>query len=637
MVSAPSGWNLTLDANTGLLYGKLYNPSNTITYNFTVAANSINGTTNRAFSIIVIPDPGMVTIKWTTSSNLGTYDEGQYIELPLFATATDGSLVFYAVSGGMLPPHLLVDNVGGTLKGYIEYGVLTKTYYFEITAYNTTYSSTQQFSITINKKYHDQFLTVSIPVTGLLKNSITNDVANLQIRSPSTPNILSMTSIYVAPELEIIKGIVVNYDNPDDIVNQPINWLHQLDLNIGSAANTTVTSGNVAILYRNVVDHQANSSTTTHSSAVFNTNVQTGGTVYPQSIYNIRKTLLNGRTYVTSGGGSGGYLTPNLNWNDGSITNITVSNTGNGYTSIPNVIVIGNGNGASITTTLGVVGYTITNKGNGWISGDTVNLYGMVAQNSANIIVGNVTVNGGINDIKIIYPGNYTQVSDDYDVQIVNASTGASARIKPSWGISSANVINGGSNYNSNTFVNITGSEILPWWKKTYFPTIDVGTIPIYIADLAANQLNIEKNQWYGTTLHNQFAGNSFYGVNWNPNYIVLTWEGIRWLGQTTFDIECTTFDGNSLRFEESADAYNTLFDKGSLTFDDHTWFDWKDPLQYNFFDAWGGTVFDSGSTPYDFYKTVFDELIARKNSTTKVGKWISMPQKIYSGNNAVL
>jgi len=82
----------------------------------------------------------------------------------------------------------------------------------------------------------------------------------------------------------------------------------------------------------------------------------------------------------------------------GSITNITVDNGGDGYTSVPNVVITGDGTLASATATLSSTGIIdsiiVTDGGTGYTLGDLIVIIG--DGNGASAAVGSVT--GGVID-----------------------------------------------------------------------------------------------------------------------------------------------------------------------------------------------------------------------------------------------
>ena len=167
------------------------------------------------------------------------------------------------------------------------------------------------------------------------------------------------------------------------------------------------------------------------------------------------------------------------------------------------------------------------------------------------------------------------------------------------------------------------GGEILPAWQTTYFTAIEVGEIPIFTANVAVNVLNYET-----TTL---------WGTPWQPTIMVMQWQGLRWLGSTTFDNNNTTWDGNNTRFQDTAGPLETVFDDNTEIFDNGTTiFDYQDPIAYDLYQVWGSTLVDAGTTVFDLYSTIFDSLGPRTYSNTRLQKWITTQNRIYSGNNAV-
>lgn len=148
--------------------------------------------------------------------------------------------------------------------------------------------------------------------------------------------------------------------------------------------------------------------------------------------------------------------------------------------------------------------------------------------------------------------------------------------------------------------------------------------MPINTANLAADQFNNE----IGT----------MWGDIWTPGFLTLQWQGIRWLGQTTFEDHDTTFDGQFTTFQEIETAKETLFDQNTTYFDNGLeTFDVFDPYMFNLLYIWGSTRFENFMTIFDFYSTIFDGLSPSTHSETMVRKIITLNNEIYSSNNFVI
>ena len=158
-------------------------------------------------------------------------------------------------------------------------------------------------------------------------------------------------------------------------------------------------------------------------------------------------------------------------------------------------------------------------------------------------------------------------------------------------------------------------------WQYAYQPVIEIGHIRDKTAGDAVTILNSEPG--------------SLWGTPWSPKFMTFEWQGLKWLGQTSFDDFSTGFDGGATLFQETESIMETVFDKNNLNFDRLTTvFDWQDPIAYDLFEVWGGTLIDSGTTIFDLYQTIFDSLKPRTYSNTLYRKNISLPVKQYGKYN---
>jgi hypothetical protein len=622
VLSSTPGFPLNLSP-LGNIYGRLPNVLSQQVYEITVRASSINGFSDESFSIIAVPSDVFSLLTWETSDDLGSINEGSYASIPIIASTQRKTVIVYNVTGGILPPHLMLEKTNGSLVGFCEYHATSKTYYFDVTADDGYQQITKQFKVTVNKIYGDQFFGASIPVFGDLRDRFAKEASNVKVRGAGTSIFYGITYPEDPPTMNIINGITTGYKNPDDMVSRSNQWLKTLDLRIGaaSAANTSIDS--TSVIYQNIVDEQSGSNLTVYSSAVYNTNVSTNGIVYPISIENIRKSLVGNDGFIKGGSGSGCSLIPIIDWSTGAISGVTVINPGRGYLTPPDIQVSGSGRNAAVSATLGLVSIDIVDTGKGWIVGDTITIPGKVSKGYAIIEVTGIGTNGSLASFKILDKGSYLQVSSSDSILIIQKDGDATSRISPVWGVVGVNVVNPGDGYQCGVEFDIDGTEILPAWQQSYSPIISIGEIPIIVANDAASALNLSQS----TT----------FGLKWQPNYIVFSWQGIRWTGTTSFDGERTTFDGGSTNFEESEGPYVTVFDEDRTIFNDRSvTFDQTDPLFYDMSMTWGSTIIDSGSTVFDLYSTIFDSMRPRRSSNTLIRKLIMLQQRVYSGNNAV-
>ena len=616
LVSNPQNAPLEV-ASDGLLYGRLPNIVEDITYSLEVSATNLNGTSLRTFTILARPSETTSLLVWVTDEDLGHILEGRFIKIPLLATTERHATIEYYVSGGVPPPHFMLGTTDGILLGFCEYHAVQKTYDFDVTATDGNQSVIRQFTITVDQAFGDQFFSAMIPLTGPLKEEWMADTSNLLVREPGTITFDKVTDVVYPPTMNIINGLVTGYDTASQLVNETSNWLHELQLQIGPASNSSVSS-NTTVLYRNIVDSQAGANVSVYSGGVYNTNVQTSGLVYPISIENIRRKLSSDREFISGGSGSGCILSPVLNWSTGSLSSIQVITPGSGYVAPPSISITGSGTGASARAVLGLVGANIVDTGQGWTVGDQINIdVGVIETTVCNVTVTATGTNGSLVSFTIDQPGDYLQVPNLTSFRITKDA--AYAAIAPSWGIVSAVVITGGQNYQDGIRFSTIGTELLPSWQSSYSPVIEIGNITSVTGTLAVDILNNDDD--------------GLYGRAWTPNAVVFQWQGLKWLGESSFDEEITSFDGGTTRFQETESPLQTIFNMNLTTFDlGVTLFDYFDPLEYDLFQLWGANF----ETPLDMYATMFDALPPRLHSNTLLSRWITTNNKTYSGNNAV-
>lgn len=609
--------NLPIDiASSGLLYGRMPIINEETTYSIIASATNGSLTSFRTFTITVLPSTDTSLLIWETDSNLGPINEGEIVQVQIRAISRRGNLVKYNISGGVVPPHLQIGTTTGLLVGFCEYTAVPKTYNFDVMATDGSQTIFKQFSLSVRKIYGDQYFSTYIPVTGGLKDLCVTDIGNIQVRVPQTNTFNKLTNQGLQPAMVVINGVITGYDTAAQIIQQSQNWLNQLDLQFGNVSNTSISSGS-SVIYRNMFDYQSGSNAVVYSQAVYNTNVQTGGLVYPISLNNIRNSLIAGRSYVNSGSGSGASLSPILNWSTGSLTGVQIINTGTGYTSPPTVIITGSGTGAQVRAVLGVVSLSITDSGQGWALDDEILIDTGIYLIPARLTVTEIGTNGSLVNFRIEEPGDYTQIP--YTTNTFIGSGNKQAKISPIWGISSVTVINGGSNYQNGISFSTEGTELLPWWQKTYSPVIYMGNVAGISGSAMANALNVEQ------------TNTRMWGTRWQPNYMVFQWQGLKWNGTTTFDDELTTFDGGSTNFEETNSPTDTIFDQNLTTFDNgNTVFDTPQLTDQYLYYTYGSVE------PMDMYSTLIDIPATQLFSNTMVRRWIRRNNKVYSGNNFV-
>jgi hypothetical protein len=616
LVSQTTGLGLVL-SNDGVLHGTLpYVTHNTI-YSLTARCTGHGGSSDCTFLLEVLPSIIDTPISWVSEADLGSIIEGDYVSLDILAMTDVSHLIIYNVTGGMLPPHLMLGTTDGRIQGCCEYHAISKTYFFDITAtiYGLDISITKTFKVTVEKRYADQFLKLYIPLENGIKDTLITDSGNVRVREPGTIIYDTISNISGTPELSLINGVITDYDGPDQVVQAISPWMNELSLAIGPAGNTYQTGSQISSLFRMVVDYQrgANLTALSHSVMV--------DLVYPISIENIRQSLEDKYNFVSSGNGTELNLIPIIDYNDGSIKDLIIAEPGSEFLMPPEIQIYGSGTGAEAKLVLGLTDAVIIDGGSRWNVGDLVYLRSQTASIPAVLEVTAIGNFGEITAFTIINNGDYSQVP--FNTPIYSSNLYSYVILSCTWGVVAAKIISSGTGYECNVSVQYSSGEILPYWQDVYFPAIYIGNIPQSTAGLASELLNAEPSTLFGTPLP--------------AKNLVLQWQGLRWLGETTFEDDLTTFDGMATRFQETETPYETVFDKNKMSFDTGmTLFDWQDGMYYDLFQVWGSTLIDSGTTIFDLYSTIFDTLRPKPYSNTRLQKLIPLLTKTYTSSNAI-
>jgi hypothetical protein len=205
---------LSLDANTGWLYGKIDTQAEAISYTtFGVVVSKVIDTVTYAsfpkfFTLPVLGDVNNV-VEWITPSNLGSIDNGTVSELSVVAKSVIGKSLVYSIvdqpnlSAGL--PQGLTVLASGDISGRVSFEVFSvdigdvtfdratttidRTFIFTVkaTTSDSTASATQQFSLRLNiintEPYENLYLR-AMPANDQrqIYNSI---VANTEIFDPA--------------------------------------------------------------------------------------------------------------------------------------------------------------------------------------------------------------------------------------------------------------------------------------------------------------------------------------------------------------------------------------------------------------------------------------------------------------------
>jgi hypothetical protein len=197
---------LTGDSITGWITGVPQLADNTVSqyqFSVTVSKNTqyLITSTVAVYTLIVNNNVNINDIVWQTSGNLGTVNNGSISELYVSATSTNQ--LVYRLSGGSLPPNIILNTQTGELIGRIPFEPnntltpegSTTTFSFNITAYNPTFTlinSTQQFTLDVYQKY-------SVPLDTVYIKAFPNIQGKQIIESLLTTNVFFPTQYLYRP------------------------------------------------------------------------------------------------------------------------------------------------------------------------------------------------------------------------------------------------------------------------------------------------------------------------------------------------------------------------------------------------------------------------------------------------------
>ena len=137
-----------------------------------------------------------------------------------------------------------------------------------------------------------------------------------------------------------------------------------------------------------------------------------------------------------------------------NVGGVSITNDGEGYTSVPTVTISGGGgSGATATASLGVTQFAVTNGGTGYKNGDVVTVVGPNGRGFTGTAI--VDGNGAITGVKITsggsgFTGAITSVT-------VTSATGTGATLTAALGVVSVSVTNAGSGYTGIPTLTFTG------------------------------------------------------------------------------------------------------------------------------------------------------------------------------------
>lgn len=578
---APGGYALS---TTGLLQGTA--PLSNQVQSFAVNATNSWGSATRSFDIVVNTLVNN-TITWDNDLNdLGNVNDGAFYTWNIQATSTANVILTYEVCGGWLPRSLTITPETGVLQGFIDYHVKNHVYTWQVTASDGFNTLTRNMTMQVISSYRDQFATMTLPVTGYLKQAV------IEQNFTSYPQ-LGETSL---PSLVVIDGLKYA-NNITPILQSASNWLHVLDIQMGNLQ----VDGNT--LYRNVFDSEQGAATI---------GIAPGGSMPPQTLVNMRRAWEATPGFITAGSGTNAEFGALVDLEQGTIYAVNIINSGENYYYSPSIKFQGKGSGAQAQSYIGVFSANITGSSNNWSVGDTFEL---AVGEYISPAVGNVTtvINGTISTVSWTSAGLYT-IAPRLNPEI--SYLGQTVSVDPTWAVSLVNVTNQGQGYDYETQVSIDNKEVLPPGTNTWQARMPMSAAPVQPLTRASDRVQ---------------------GRIWQTMTLVMQTQGQKWLGSTSYDEDTCSWDSGGTTFQDWQqptytfwDGDNTIFDQG-LTVWDHeqqaTGTAW----------SWNHLEINTATTWSQVYQQLFTRENPWQRSDTRTDWLINLTSLQLSGNNLVV
>lgn len=612
----------------GLMYGEAPAVTSDKFWTVYITATSSTGSSVRDFSFEVtkVNEAGVLSWRNNTVDIIGLPD-GTLTVIDVGASSTRTPTVLHGITGGQVPPGLVLDKAQGKLVGFLDYHAVDKDYWFDIFATDGIDNLVRTIHLQVTSQYGYQFASLSIPVSGDIKQLWISTVQYIVTNPNSIPNVQVVGNTLWYPSLSLVRGLNSTITDPNEILKQIVNYnlfetglnyddpLLRLKLSIGEGNTAIVDSYSNVLLYREIIDPQDDTSYTAG-----HTGLPTA--IKPPSINGIRNAFINACGFANSGSGSGASLLASINPEDGSFTSVNIISSGSGYTTHPNIIVRGTGKGAKLQAIMKLVGVFIRDPGQKWEIGEYITLNIGNYTTPAELVVTTVGPLGELINVYVLNSGSYLEMP--IGKLWIRNSAGIICGIDPDLGLGKVQVISSGSGYKQeSTTVSLEGSEILEPWQTNYKPYLPVALITPTYSNTIVNNSQLEITQLLD-------------GAIWQVGDFIWSVEGLFWQGTTSFDSDYTTWDGNTTCFEETLEPTETIFDENHNTYELYmTQFDVGPGVGRDARLNWGQTGFDEWTTAFEFYATIFDAIEPPRESRTTVKRLVSLNMPQWSGNNA--
>lgn len=610
---ADADFPFTLDPQ-GLLYGTAPKVLGNRIWEIFVVATAGSDSNSLELLIEVTRENTLGVLKWRNSTveYTGILD-GTTAAYNVGANSTRTGTVKHGITGGQVPPGLVLDKIQGYLVGYVDYHTQPKDYWFDITATDNVDTLVRTIHMQVLPRYGYQFMDLSLPFHGdararwIETNNYMFDDTRMLV------NVSIENNQYDFPSLSIIRGLGCATQDPKIILENTMNSIQRMDLSIGPIYYTQSDSQGNQLFYRSIIDPQQGADLTAqHQGAP--------DSISPNSLENIRRAFLDNCGYANTQNGSGADAFVTIEPERGSITNIFVTAEGSGYIGTPDLVIVGSGTGAKAHATCKINSVNIVDRATDWVLGEQFYIEYGVYSRPARLVVTDIGALGELTQIQILDGGVYEKVP--FGKVIIQNTAGKIATMSFTMGLDQVQIDNAGQGYYGTTTVKFSGSEQLESWQQHWQPYL-----PIALIDSRTANAVIANSQ--------TAIVNSLNGAIWQADYLCMEVQGLYYQGSTKFDSDTISFDGATTCFEETLTPVQTIFDQNDQTLDlMETTFDVGGPVPRDARDNWGLALIDDGTTAFEFYATIFDAATPRRHSSTLVRRYVRLPMPQISGNN---
>jgi hypothetical protein len=682
---------------TGLIYGTAPSLYTTTVYQFTVSATSVNGTATQTMDIVTEPVTIGALLYWTSDADCGTIADGAYVTLDVSAASSRGP-INYSIVGGILPRGLILNRQSGLISGFAEFQTRDRSYLFDIAASDGIQTIERTFGLTIVRSTQYQYLDITIPVEGSLKDLYYQYIGET-VNSVWVPNSSTTPqSVLYQPFIQLISGLNYAIDDAAAAVNFANLSLNTTEIMIGAATNVNV-SPTTTLFYSPILDANAGAAASYPQAdnvaitATANLTIQSGpvtvivlsdpgswldsatiGTTVRLTVLDTPSMWMQGsitayvpgttvmQILVTMTSGSGTYanwqltLAPTyppslVNMRDQLIAGLgwVTDGQGSGAVLLPTID----------PTTTAVTGAEIIDPGSGYLYGPSLAVIGsgngaVMAANltvlSANVVsAGTGWVLG--DEILLMQPAltpavlTVSNVNSNGGVTSLTVTTAGEYVCFPAGEQLITNAQGEPARINltlgvGNVWIAAGGSNYAA--SGTTIGTAGHELLPSWQTTWEPYlALGTVFTEYGGRVVGNETAAakSLLYYQRWPLQHAIIEVQGINWTGDTTFDHESTSFDGGATFWTEWTEPRDTLFDQNQTVFNqDNTIFDNPYALWQDYaYYAWGTTQFDSEFTIFDLYATIFDTGATPTASITQLRKLLRIRTQQISGHDVVV